>query len=201
MPVRGSSLTSRWTSAAVGVTAVLTLAACGTGPEPAVATTAGAVPGVDLDFSRADVAFISDMKPHHVEALEMAELAATRSTSAEIKDLAVRIVAAQDPEIRTTDSLANAWGVVVDGGTSTMGGMDMGGRSMGDDVAVLKPLTGSAFDRAFLTRMTAHHQSAVKMAEVEVRNGRNAQAKRLADAIIAVQTEEMVQMRVLLSAP
>lgn len=198
--------TSRLDRMAVGATAVLTLAACGGVDDTRAATTAapGASPAttggrVVADFSRADVAFISGMKPHHLGALEMAELAATRSNRTDVKDLAARIVAAQDPEITTMDDLAAAWRVVIDSGGSAMGGMNMGGGGMGNDVDVLTPLTGSDFDREFLTRMTAHHLSAVKMARVELSNGKNSRAKELAEAIIATQTTEVAEMRALLA--
>ncbi len=39
------------------------------------------------------------MVPHHEQAVEMADLALTQARSAEVKNLATQIKAAQDPEI------------------------------------------------------------------------------------------------------
>lgn len=183
----------------------LALTACGGGNDPTIGAGGGAesgssgkatpVPGIDAERNDADIAFITDMKPHHASAIDMAELAATRADSAQVKDLAARIVAAQDPEILTMEKMAKAWGVDLGAG-----GMQMGAGMAGDDVAALKPLSGAAFDKEFLTRMTAHHQSAVAMSEKELAEGENPQAKKLAQEIITAQNMEIAEMKTLLAA-
>ena len=211
---------SRPTRVAAAVAAALALAACGGGDEPTVAgggaaesgggtsetsgsVEASPVPGIDAEHNDQDIAFITDMKPHHEGAIEMAELAATRAESAEVKDLASRIVAAQDPEIQTIEQMATAWGVDLDADASStsMPGMDHGGggMDMSADMDALEPLSGAEFDREFLTRMTAHHQSAIDMSEVQLEQGQNPQAKELAQEIITAQTEEIAEMADLLA--
>ncbi len=119
-----------------------------------------------------DVAFAQGMIPHHRQALEMARLAADRSSSGTVKDLAGRIEKAQDPEIRTMTGWLRSWGEKVPGGTGG-GGMDhsasghsgMPGMMGGEDMAALESLTGKAFDAQFLTLMVEHHEGAVEMAE------------------------------------
>lgn len=189
--------------AVASVVAALALAACGGGDEPTVASSGGAsasakgtsVPGIDATHNQADIAFITDMKPHHEGALEMAKLAEARAGSPKVKDLAARIVAAQDPEIQTMDKMATAWGVDLAAGGGPHGG---GGMGMGGDTAALEPLSGAAFDKEFLTRMTAHHQSAVEMSQQELGDGQNAQAKKLAQDIITAQKKEIEEMKTLL---
>ena len=56
------------------------------------------------------------------------------------------------------------------------------------------PQTGEALDRGFLTGMVPHHQSASDMAEIEVRKGKNALVKALAQRIIEAQGAEIQQM-------
>ena len=62
----------------------------GTGP----ATAAG-------QHNDADVRFSTDMIPHHRQAILMSTMAASRASTAQVKDLAAQIKAAQTPEIRT----------------------------------------------------------------------------------------------------
>ena len=68
------------------------------------ATTTGSPPGSASSTSsasaaEADIAFAQLMIPHHQQAIEMADLATTRATAAEVKALAAQIRAAQDPEM------------------------------------------------------------------------------------------------------
>lgn len=208
--MRSTLSTTRPARLAAAVTAAVALTACGGGDDPTISTGGGEgatsgvgatpVPGIDAAFNDADVAFIQDMKPHHDGAIAMAELAATRSASAEVKALADKIVAAQDPEIQTMQKMALAWGVDLEAGGGSMPGMDMGGMDSGEDVAALEPLKGPEFDKEFLTRMVAHHTSAVDMANVELAGGENPQAKEMAQDIVTSQTAEIAEMKTLLAA-
>ncbi|MGP3933876.1 DUF305 domain-containing protein [Nonomuraea sp. KM88] len=54
--------------------------------------------------------FAQMMIPHHEQAVEMADLAPARAADPEIKELAVKIKAAQDPEIRTMKGWLTGWG-------------------------------------------------------------------------------------------
>ncbi|SMQ15992.1 Uncharacterized conserved protein, DUF305 family [Streptomyces sp. Ag82_O1-12] len=152
-----------------------------------------------------DVAFAQGMIPHHRQALEMARLAADRSSSGTVKDLAGRIEKAQDPEIRTMTGWLKSWGEKVPGGTGG-GGMDhsasghsgMPGMMGGEDMAALERLTGKAFDVQFLTLMVEHHEGAVEMAETEQRKGRHAPAKAMAGDIVTAQNAEIGEMNKLL---
>ena len=47
---------------------------------------------------------------HHQGAIEMADLAATRASSQQVKDLAAQIKAAQAPEIEQMTGWLQAWG-------------------------------------------------------------------------------------------
>ncbi len=56
-----------------------------------------------------DQAFLSEMIVHHQGAVEMAQLALTNAKHAEIKNLAVAIVSAQNKEIADMKSWLNSW--------------------------------------------------------------------------------------------
>ncbi|ARZ66720.1 copper resistance protein [Streptomyces albireticuli] len=62
----------------------------------------------------------------------------------------------------------------------------------------LKGMTGTAFDKMFLTMMIEHHEGAISMANTEKRRGSYAPAKELADSIVTSQTAEIAQMRKML---
>jgi uncharacterized protein (DUF305 family) len=63
----------------------------------------------------------------------------------------------------------------------------------GDDESTGAP--GNATDRAFVEAMVPHHRSAVDMAEVARRRTKRAAIKKLAEKIIATQTEEIQRMQ------
>ena len=74
-------------------------------PPGASSSSAPAAPSASAQpsatFNDADVMFAQMMIPHHEQAVEMADLAATRASDPEVKELATKIKAAQDPEIQT----------------------------------------------------------------------------------------------------
>ena len=73
----------------------------------------------------------------------------------------------------------------------------MPGMMSDDQMSRLCQATGAAFDRAFLQMMTAHHQGAIQMAQTELADGQNPEAKALAQKIITAQQGEITQMRTL----
>ena len=171
---------------------------------PAPASSAGAQAGAQ--FNDADVAFAQMMIPHHREAVEMADLAADRAQSPEVKSLAEQISAAQEPEITQLTGFLEAWGAEVPDDDS-MAGMDHGGMSgmpsmpampgamSPEQMEQLRNAKGAAFDRMFLTMMIEHHQGAVTTAQREVDQGSNPDAKQLARKIVADQTAEISRMQ------
>jgi uncharacterized protein (DUF305 family) len=151
------------------------------------------------DFDDADVAFATDMIPHHRQAVQMAELAAERAENPEVKDLARHIMNAQDPEIRTMSGWLTGWGKPV---PEEMSGMDMSdsmpGMMSDEDMQMLMDSSGADFDRTFLTMMTQHHQGAIEMAKTEQSDGKSADAIALARQIESAQTNEITTMQGLL---
>jgi uncharacterized protein (DUF305 family) len=162
---------------------------------------------VAAEHNAADVAFAQGMLPHHTQAITMSSQASERAASAEVKDLAAKIEQAQAPEIDQMNQMLNAWGAPAPQPGSTqmpgMPGMGMGGMSMPGmmnegQMQQLATLSGPAFDRAFLRMMIEHHTGAVQMAQTELAQGQNPQAKQLAQAIVGEQQAEIAQMQTLL---
>ncbi|RXZ71450.1 DUF305 domain-containing protein [Agromyces albus] len=150
----------------------------------------------DAAFNSADVMFAQMMIPHHEQAVEMSEmLLAKDGIDEQVRDLATQIKDAQQPEIDLMREMLSEWGE----DDSAMGGMDDGGLLSDEEMAALEDATGADAARLFLEGMTVHHEGAIEMAEAEVSDGENAEAKELADAIIAAQTDEIAVMQELLA--
>jgi uncharacterized membrane protein (UPF0136 family) len=66
--------------------------------------------------------------------------------------------------------------------------------SMDDMAAMLEGKTGDAFDKAFIEGMIPHHQGAIDMAEAAQKSAKHEEIKRMADAIISAQQQEIDQM-------
>ena len=130
----------------------------------------------------------------------MAKKGATQAASPEVKQLAAQIQAAQDPEINTMTGWLNAWGQPTSMSGMTGHSMDSMPGMMNDaDMTKLGTLSGSAFDRQFLTMMTAHHTGAIAMARTELAQGQYGPAKELANSIITDQTAQIAKMKTLLT--
>ncbi|HEY1037126.1 MAG TPA: DUF305 domain-containing protein [Candidatus Paceibacterota bacterium] len=61
--------------------------------------------------------------------------------------------------------------------------------------AELEGKNGDAFDQAFISEMIVHHQGAVEMAELALKNAKHQEIKDLAKNIISAQTTEISQMQ------
>lgn len=55
--------------------------------------------------------------------------------------------------------------------------------------------SGDTVDQAYVAKMIAHHQGAVAMAEVAMRDSRDPEIRRMAQAVIDTQTREIAEMR------
>lgn len=159
----------------------------------------------------ADVAFATGMVPHHGQAVAMAELAESRAASAEVKEVAAAVQAAQGPEIEQLSGWLAGWGEPVPAADEMSMGMDHDSGSMDDStggmagmmttqqMSALENASGTEFDRMWLRSMVAHHRGAVAMAQAELKQGANPDAKSLARDIIRAQQSEIATMTELLA--
>ncbi|GAA1381286.1 hypothetical protein GCM10009613_06960 [Pseudonocardia kongjuensis] len=192
---------------------------------PAPAPTSAAAPSgaaISAEHNQADIAFAQGMIPHHQQAVEMSKLATDRAGSDEVRRLATEIEQAQGPEIATMQAFLTAWGAPAPGAMPGMdhesmghgpdqngmgqGGMEQGGMDHGGMAGMMTPeqmgrleqANGAEFDRMFLEMMIAHHEGAVQMAQTELADGTNPEAKALAQQIVDAQETEITEMRELL---
>ncbi|MFD0366646.1 DUF305 domain-containing protein [Streptomyces sp. NPDC127114] len=181
----------------------LLLAACGgsgdsDGMEHGGKTSATASSGAPAGaFNDADVMFAQMMIPHHEQALQMAKLADGRAEDAEIKQIVAAVEKAQDPEIQKMKSWLKAWGKP-ESTPGGHGGHAMAGMLSDADMTDLAAAKGKEFDRKFAELMIAHHEGAVEMAKTEQKDGKDPEAKKVADDVVRTQAAEIAQLKKIL---
>lgn len=140
-----------------------------------------------------DGAFVAQMVPHHESAIEMAEMAQEKAEHPEIVQLANDIVRTQGTEIETLNGIHDRlFGGAMDNQDHGALGMDESMMGMEMDMDSLE--TAKPFDREFIDQMILHHQGAIRMARVELREGEDQEAKDLAMEIVDDQAAEIEQM-------
>ncbi|MGH3689444.1 MAG: DUF305 domain-containing protein [Microbacterium sp.] len=188
-------------TAALALSAVLALSGCATGSGEE------SMPGMDHGLSApstnansADAMFASMMIVHHEQAIEMSDIVlAADGVDPAVTELAQQIKAAQGPEIEQLQDWLTDWGVSPE--DVDTGGMDHGDGMMSeDDLAALQAADGPEASRLFLEQMIVHHEGAVEMAQAQVDDGSNPDAVELAQKIIDDQSDEIQEMKNLLSA-
>ena len=165
-----------------------------------VTTTEGQRASAELpdDVNDADVTFVKGMIPHHEQAIQMSEMVIANGDDATVIAVAEQINAAQGPEIDQMNPWLDDWDIDP-AGSDGMDGMDGANGMMSDDeMDMMSEAMGADLDRMFLETMIRHHQGAIRMAEVELEEGSNADVLALAQGIIDGQQAEIDQMHSML---
>lgn len=189
-------MTPRLIAILTALAAALFLSSCSSTPPAQEHTEEPIITGESAGFNADDVAFATNMIPHHQQALELSALVPGRAADPELIELAERIAAAQQPEIETMKVFLVQWTEGSDAG-GDHGGHSAPMQGMVDTATMskLESLSGTEFDTLWLQSMIAHHQGAIEMAKAEIANGENADAKRLAQTIVDTQQAEIAQMK------
>ncbi|WP_222193995.1 DUF305 domain-containing protein [Modestobacter italicus] len=199
-----------WTTAVLVTVIALGMLVAGGGLAVALGIGRTAEPtsdSVDAGFSR-------DMSRHHLQAVEMANLALTRSEDAEVRQLAFDISATQTNQAGRMQGWLSLWGLPVTGGetmawmTGEMAGHDMAGHGSGGavmpgmateaELAELRSLSGTPFDVLFLQLMIRHHQGGLEMAQQGAERAEVAAVRGLARSIAETQSAETTTMATML---
>jgi uncharacterized protein (DUF305 family) len=160
-----------------------------------------------------DAGFSRDMATHHLQAVEMANVALERSTDPEVHQLAFDISATQTNQVGRMQGWLSLWGLPPSGGDpmAWMGAdaghaHDMGpgglmpGMATEEELAELRGLSGTAFDVRFLQLMIRHHQGGREMAEYTAGHATVPAVANLARSIAETQTAETTTMTGMLTA-
>jgi uncharacterized protein (DUF305 family) len=145
------------------------------------------------------------MALHHLQAVEMANLALDRSEDEAVRGLAFDIAETQKDQVGRMQGWLALWGLPPTGGDAmawmgagtgghaghTMSeGAVMPGMATEEELAVLRGLTGQPFDVEFLRLMMRHHQGGRQMAEYAVEHAEVSAIRTLARSIVESQAAE-----------
>lgn len=144
-----------------------------------------------LKLSGADIMFLQMMIPHHQQAVDISNLALTKSKDPELLALATSIRDGQSAEILQMKSWLNAANADIEMGHSM--GDSMGGMLTDAELAQLKAATGNSFDLLWLKGMTNHHDGALHMTTM-IEDASNADIKLFGENIVITQTAQNKQM-------
>jgi uncharacterized protein (DUF305 family) len=143
------------------------------------------------DLSGDDVMFLQMMIPHHQQAIDMSDLALTKSTDSELLALAKDIRDEQAAEIVKMKAWLDKAGADLDPGHSM--GDSMGGMLSDSELKALESATGKSFDLLWLKGMTGHHDGAIDMATM-IEDADNDEIKSFGQAIVTSQSAQNKQM-------
>jgi uncharacterized protein (DUF305 family) len=160
-----------------------------------------------------DAGFSRDMAQHHLQGVEMANVALERSTDPEVRQLAFDISSTQTNQVGQLEGWLSLWGVPPSGGdpmswmtdgahaghAMTMDGL-MPGMATEQELSELRGLSGNAFDVQFLRLMIRHHQGGREMAEYAAAHAGEPVVANLARTIAETQTAETTTMTAMLAA-
>jgi len=165
-----------------------------------------------------DAGFARDMSHHHLQAVEMADLAADRSHDPAVRLIAFDIASTQNNQVGRMRGWLSLWGLPLNGGGEVMSWMGddlshmhmdtgraddgaiMPGMATETELTQLRSLTGTPFDVLFLQLMIRHHEGGTAMAEYGAKHAQEAAVRSLAQTIVDTQTAEVTTMEQMLRA-
>ena len=142
-----------------------------------------------------DMDFANMMIEHHQGAIDMSEQEIKSGTDDKLKAMAQKIITEQKEEIGKLREIVKS---------SKASKMKMGDGELEKSMSEMKTamsgikMTGN-MDKDYAMMMTSHHESAVSMFKMELKNGMNAQLKQLAQKGISDQTKEINEFKSWLS--
>jgi len=120
-----------------------------------------------VQFTDADVRFMQGMIGHHAQAVEMVALVPSRTSSEDMKKLALRIDVSQADEINMMQRWLEIRGQAIPSphAMHMHGATLMPGMLTAEEMARLAEAKGVEFDRLFLEGMIKHHAGALTMVQ------------------------------------
>ena len=148
-----------------------------------------------------EAGFLRDMSTHHAQAVEMAMIAHTGSTTPQIITLSSDIALTQQGQIGYMQAWLRDWHLDPTGTEPPMAWMPnsegsivnglMPGMATPDQMATLRKATGKDLDIQFLTLMRAHHLGGVHMAQEAVELSDDENVDWIAQSMVSAQQGEI----------
>jgi uncharacterized protein (DUF305 family) len=174
--------------------------------------------GSTPDAASVDVGFAQDMAAHHLQAVEMANVARQKTADPAVRQLAFDIESTQLEQVGRMKGWLSLWGQPEqspDGqhmAWMAMSGEHQHGASPGstqaatmpgmatqEELAKLRSLSGTDFDVYFLQLMLRHHQGGAPMAQFAAQHATQSAVRTLADNMLRAQTSEAELMKSMLA--
>jgi uncharacterized protein (DUF305 family) len=154
----------------------------------------------DSSFLGSDLMFLEMMIPHHQQAVDISDLAISRSKDTELVALAKKIRDGQASEIIQMKNLLAGGddSSMMSHGMNYSMGDGMGGMLTKSELSTLKSLSGSKFDIYWLKGMITHHEGALHMVTM-IKDSNRLKIRNFGEAIVTVQTAEIEQMKEMLN--
>lgn len=171
---------------------------------PVFAQLVGQDPAPEPKVAQLEVSFMTGMIPHHRQVIEMSQIALTKATRPELREMAQQIIQTQQEEIYKMSAFLRDWyGVEPPSGSSMpqdvlmrfdmpiMQGLmpDMSAR-----MRALEVKTGADFDIEYMSATVDHHALAIMMASPVLIAGHHEDLYTLAEEIVISQGEEIKRM-------
>ena len=118
-----------------------------------------------VQYTGADIKFMQGMIGHHAQAVEMVALVPSRTSSDDVRKLALRIDVSQQDEMQMMREWLQARGQQIPDPRAhhMMGAALMPGMLTPEEMERLAAAKGTEFDRRFLEGMIRHHGGAITM--------------------------------------
>jgi uncharacterized protein (DUF305 family) len=143
-----------------------------------------------------DQQFLDQMIIHHQQAVMMAQHMIADSDRAELRDLAQRIITAQQGEIDQMRQWRSGWYGTAEAGTPQEAMMAQMQSSAMNRAQMRQMMGGNVdLDRMFLQMMIPHHEDAITMAQQALEQAEHAEVKTLAQTIVSTQQAEIEEMQ------
>ncbi|SDF95817.1 Uncharacterized conserved protein, DUF305 family [Lentzea fradiae] len=158
-----------------------------------------APPAAGARFNDTDVVFVQMMVDHLQLGISLSQVALSKATSQEAKDLAGAIDVTQREELDMLKSWLKLWDKPEGDGASlhaAHGGEPLLDAAVIDDT---KNQSGAEFDATFLNLMAGHQGSAVEMALKEQKEGSNPEATAYAERVVTTRQGQVQQMLKIIS--
>ncbi len=155
----------------------------------------GIEPNNSSNLNGSDSMFTEMMIPHHQQAVEMSDLALSKSTNPSVLDLAKRIKNAQSAEIIQMQSWIGS--SESNSMMSDHSGHSMGGMLTDEELSKLESASGAEFDKLFLEGMIVHHEGAIDMSRM-IKDTTTKEINAFGVNVVEVQSAEIREMKEIL---
>jgi uncharacterized protein (DUF305 family) len=140
-----------------------------------------------------DQGYLKEMRSHHVQGIELAQLAASKAADPHLAALGRLMTATQKGDIVIFDRWWRSWFGPLP--ASTTHSHPMEGMVPPNEMNRLQQSQGAAFDELFVELMSFHHLGAIKMSDRAIAEGGDPRIKIMAHALRHQQSGEIELMK------